>query len=141
MASQVAIAIENARLYAEVSARANELARLYAAAQDLGAKLEPRVVLEQLARHLTEAVDATSGYVLEVDLGAGVITVLAEYWSAAAVAEERVSDLGRSFSLADRTGARRAISRLTVVELQADDPAVSEVERTELLAYGVKSAL
>ena len=81
VASQVAIAIENARLYAEVSARVGELSRLYAAAQDLGANLEPSVVLQQLAKHLAEAVDATSSYVMEVNLVNETLTVLAEYWS------------------------------------------------------------
>ncbi len=141
VASQVAIAIENARLYAEVSARANELSRLYAAAQDLGARLEPRAVLEQLAKHLTEAVDATSSYVVEVNLGTELLTVLAEHWAAEAQPEERVSSLGQVRALSERPTISRAITRLTVMEMQADDPALIALERIELLRYGVKSAL
>src|SRR4029079_3682185 len=79
VASQGAIAIENARLYAEVRARAAELSQLYAAAQDLGATLEAQTVLQQLARHLTEAVNVTSGYVMEVNLATDALTVLAEH--------------------------------------------------------------
>jgi GAF domain-containing protein len=52
-ADQVAIAIENARLYDEVEKRANELSYLYSAAQDLGTSLEPRVVLEKMVKHIS----------------------------------------------------------------------------------------
>ncbi len=141
VASQVAIAIENARLYAEVSARAGELSRLYAAAKDLGATLEPQAVLEQLARHLTEAVDVTSGYVMEVNLATDSLIVLAEYWSPAALPEERASDQGRVYSLADNPAVKLAITQLTVVERHTDEPGFSDDERAELLAHGVKSML
>src|SRR5262249_55690292 len=110
VASQVAIAIENARLYAEVSARAAELSRLYSAAQDLGARLEPQVVLQQLAKHLCESVDVTSSYVLAVDLVNESLTVLAEHWSPAARQEERQSDQGRVYSLRDCPSVFRAIT-------------------------------
>jgi len=140
LSSQVAIAIENARLYAEVSARAAELSLLYSAAQDLGAKLEPRLVLGQLARHLTEAVGATSGYVLEVSLAAQTISVLAEYWAADALPQERVSDMGQVYHLPDYPTNYRAITRLQVLEKQLDDPALPASERLELQRYGIRSA-
>ena len=140
VASQVAIAIENARLYAEVTQRVAELSRLYSAAQDLGARLEPRAVLQQLARHLTEAVDVTSSYVLEVNLTGETLTVLAEYRSAAASPGERRSNIGGAYSLADRPSVHRSITRLTVVEMHLDDPGLSETERAELIRYGIKSS-
>jgi GAF domain-containing protein len=140
VASQVAIAIENARLYAEVSARVAELSRLYAAAQDLGANLEPRVVLQQLAKHLSEAVDSTSCCVMEVNLVNETLTVLAEHWSTAARLDERVSDLGRVYLLTDNPSVYRALTRLVVIEKQVDDPALPAGERNELLRYGIKSA-
>ena len=140
VASQVAIAIENARLYAEVSARAGELSRLYAAAQDLGANLEPRLVLQQLAKHLAEAVNVTSSYVLEVNLVNETLTVLAEYWTAAARLEERKSDLGRVYTLGENPTVFRALTRLTVMEMQVDQPGLTAHERAGLVSYGVKSA-
>lgn len=140
VASQVAIAIENARLYAEVTARVAELSRLYAAAQDLGANLEPRVVLRQLAKHLCEAVDSTSSHVMEVNLVHETLTVLAEHWSTEARVEERVSDLGRVSLLSANPSVYRALTRLVVIEKQVDDPALPVAERGELLRYGIKSA-
>jgi GAF domain-containing protein len=141
VASQVAIAIENARLYAEISARASELSRLYAAAQDLGARLEPQAVLQELARHLTEAVGATSGYVTEINRANDSFVVLAEYWSAAAGPEERVSDVGSAYPLDSHPSIQRALASLTIAERQVDDPYLAETERTLLQRYGVKSAL
>ena len=140
IASQVAIAIENARLYAEVSARVGELSRLYAAAQDLGANLEPRVVLQQLAKHLVEALDVTSSYVIEVNLATETLKVLAEYWNAAARAEERVSDLGRTYALGENPSVFRALTRLVVIEKQVDEAGLPAHERRELQRYGVRSA-
>ncbi len=140
VASQVAIAIENARLYAEVSARVSELSRLYAAAQDLSANLEPQVVLQQLAKHLGEAVDVTSSYVVEVNLVNETLAVLAEHWSSDARMEERASDLARVYALGDNPSVMRAITRLSVIEKQVDDPALPALERAELMSYGVKSA-
>jgi GAF domain-containing protein len=141
IASQVAIAIENARLYAEVSARVGELSRLYAAAQDLGANLQPSVVLQQLAKHLTEAVDVTSSYVMEVNLVSETVKVLAEYWGAAARVEERVSDMGRVYALDENPSVVRALTRMVVVEKQLDEPDLSAQERRELQSYGVRSAV
>ncbi|MCC6188865.1 MAG: GAF domain-containing protein [Anaerolineales bacterium] len=141
VASQVAIAIENARLYAEISARAAELSRLYAAAQDLGAKLEPQAVLGQLARHLTEAVGATSSYVLEVNLPAETVTVLAEYWAADALPQERSADLGQVYSLPEFPTNYQSITRLVVLEKQFADPRLSPAERAEMQRYGIRSAV
>jgi GAF domain-containing protein len=141
VASQVAIAIENARLYAEVSARAAELSQLYAAAQDLGATLEPQAVLQQLARHLTEAVSATSGYVMEVDQAADSLKVLSEYWSPAASPEEKVVDRGRIYALSESPAVELAIAQLTVVERHADGPGLTADEREEMTSHGVKSLL
>jgi len=141
VASQVAIAVENARLYAEVSVRASELGRLYAAAQDLGVKLEPRAVLGQLARHLTEAVGGTSGYVLEVNLPNDTLTVLAEYWAADAVTEERVSDLDGVFTLSQFPTSQRAVTRLAVFEKHSDDPQLPAAEQAKMQHYHILSAV
>jgi GAF domain-containing protein len=141
LAAQTAVTLENARLYAEVSAKADELARLYAAAQDMGASLEPQVVLEQLARHLAEALRATSSYVMEVNWKDQSLIVLAEYWSEEAEQTERVSDLGRIYSLRDYPATAQTIASGEVRNLRLGDPDLPEAERVQLTEYGVQSSL
>jgi len=141
LAEQIAVGIENAQLHAEIEQRASELGRLYAAAQDLATSLEPRVLLEQLARHITQALDATSGYILEVDTKQAIMTVLAEYWSPAAIPAERVPDLGRVYPLQDYPIAIKAYQTGEVIDYRADTPGLTELEYREMVDYGVKSIL
>ncbi|MCC7358955.1 MAG: GAF domain-containing protein [Anaerolineales bacterium] len=141
VASQVAIAAENARLYAEVSVRATEMGRLYAAAQDLGAKLEPQAVLSQLARHLTEAVSATSGYVMEANLAGDRLTVLAAYWAADALPDERVSDIGTVYPLSEYPTSWRSVAQQIAADKHSDDAHLPTIEQAELRRYSVLSAV
>ncbi|RPI86877.1 MAG: GAF domain-containing protein [Chloroflexi bacterium] len=140
-ADQVAIAIENARLYAEAERRANELRQLYDAAQDLTQSLEPEVVLSKLAKHLTDALSATSGYIIDVDLENEELTVVAEYWSEEACEQERGSELYRVYPLSAHTSVMEAYHRGEPVCYTPNSPDRTEAEREELLAYGVKSSL
>ena len=141
VATQAAAAIQNATLYAEVRAKATELTRLYAAAQDMGASLEPHVVLDQLARHLTEALEATSGYITEVNWEEETFSILSEYWSEAAAPAERVSDLGRVYFMPDYPTTSQTLAWGDIKSYTVESPELAELERKELLEYGVKSAL
>ncbi len=118
-----------------------ELEPLYAATKDLSSSLEPQVVLRELARHLTEALNATSGYIMQVDPSSQTLTVIAEYWNEAATQEERKSDLGRHYQLRDFPTTARVVNENGMVVLQRDDKHLSSAEREQLEEYGVKSVL
>ncbi len=118
-----------------------ELGTLYAATKDLSSSLEPQIVLRELARHLTEALAATSGYIMQVDPSCETLTVLAEYWGEKASSRERKSDLSRDYALRDFPATRRAITEHRVTALQADDPDLSSAEKGQLEEYGIQSAL
>ncbi|MBI3243670.1 MAG: GAF domain-containing protein, partial [Chloroflexi bacterium] len=140
-ATQAAVIIENARLYAEARDRAAELGQLYTAAQEIGNSLDLKTVFEQLAKHFTEVLSATSAYVLSVDLEAGTLTVLAEYWGAEASESERKSDLGQKYPLQDhRSFAGVAVNPQITARL-ASDPTLAESERNQLAEYGIQSFL
>ena len=141
VASQVAIAVENAHLYAEVSVRASELGRLYAAAKDLGVKLDPQAVLNQLARHLTEAVSATSGYVMEANLAGDRLTVLAAYGAADALPGEAISDIGTVYRLSEYPTSWRSVSQQIATEKHVDDTQLPTFEQAEMRRYHVLSAV
>ncbi len=140
-ATQAAVAIENARLYTDARNRAAELGQLYAAAQDIAASLDLNAILGQLAKHFTKTLNTTSSYMLDVDQEAGTLTVLAEYWSDEAWEDERKSDIGRQYSLPENKLFAQTVASQKIVNALADDPRLSESERNEMLAYGVKSSL
>jgi GAF domain-containing protein len=140
-AAQAAVAIANARLYADLDARVTELGHLYGTAQEMAACREPGQVLQVLARRLTQALDTTSAYIMEVRVGAGLLVVLAEHWSAEATAAERVTDLGREYHLWDYPTAARAVTSGQSSPIYASSPKLADSERREIDRYGVKSTL
>lgn len=129
------------RYMSELEVAVSDLETLYAATKDLSSSLEPQVVLRELARHLTETLAATSGYIMQVDLNQQTLTVIAEYWSETALPRERKSDLGRKYFLHDFPATEQAIMKATIRTFQVDDPELSETERNQLKDYDVKSAL
>lgn len=139
--AQAAVAIENSRLYSETLARVTELSQLYAAAQDVGASLEPKVVLEQLAQHLIKILDVTSGYINDYNPGRRELTVLAENWSANARPAERRPDLGKCYLLDEYPITTRVIDNREVVNILADTPGLTQAELTQFSDYEIQSIL
>ena len=140
-ADQVAIAVENARLYDEVEKRANELSYLYSAAQDLGASLEPRVVLEKMAKHITEALNGTSGYIREIDEEGRYQALLASYYTHSATQKERNINCPTSISLNQYPEAVRMLQQGAVISFDPNTPKLSQEDRDVLECYGIKACL
>jgi diguanylate cyclase (GGDEF)-like protein/PAS domain S-box-containing protein len=138
-ADQVAVAIQNARLYAQVESRVDELGRLYKAAQDMAASLEPEIILKELARHLTEALGATSGRVLDIDQENGVTTLLASHISETAADKERATEPGQKHLLSDFPTIYKAFEDGSSLSFHADDPDLFHSERQYYSTHGVKS--
>ncbi|MEW5938502.1 MAG: GAF domain-containing protein, partial [Chloroflexota bacterium] len=129
------------RFMSDLEAAVADLGTLYAASRDLSSSLEPQRVLRELARHLTEALGATSGCIMQVDESAQTLTVIAEYWGKSAPMRERKSDLGRSYLLRDFPSTARAVTEHCIVAAHADDPTLAETERVQFDEYGIQSAL
>ncbi|MCC7359230.1 MAG: GAF domain-containing protein [Anaerolineales bacterium] len=140
-ADQAAVAVINARLYAEARGTADELGQLYAAAQEMAAVREPRLVLEVLARHLAQALRVSSAYVLGADPALETSTVLAEYWSAEATSAERVSSLGETYRLSEYPLALQALRSRASLVVHVDDPDLSPAERADLRRFDGQSTL
>lgn len=141
VADQLVIALEKSRLFEETQQRADALARLFAAAEDLATTLNSSELLTKIIRHLTEAIQATSGYILALQAEQQQVIVLAEYWSAHVKEEERISDLGRIYHMGDYAKVTHAITDKTIVSFHDNDPDLQPNERQQLLDYGVKSVL
>ena len=131
-ASQAAIAIENARMYDEVEQRVHELSCLYLAAQDLADSLEPDVVLEKIVRHITNAIQGTSGHMRQIDDEGRVYEVLATYITEAASKLERSRAGLQVISLHEYPEAVSALHRGEAVSFS---PGVMQLSRRDRAAF------
>ena len=141
-AGHVALAVAKAILYKEARTKAFELGSLYAAAQDLSMSLmDPPALLEKLARHMTEALNATSGNIMSVNLTASTTQVVAEYWSDEALPNERQSDLGRIYPIDEYLTILNEMMAGRVLILHEDAEGLIETEREQFKKYGVKTMM
>ncbi|NOT06351.1 MAG: PAS domain S-box protein, partial [Anaerolineales bacterium] len=137
-----ALALAKAILYKETRTKASELGSLYAAAQDMASSImDPPALLEKLARHMTEALNATSGNIMAMDLAAETMQVVGEYWSEDALPLEKRSDLGRVYSSNDYSTIMRAMISSQVCSIHADSENITEAEREQFKGYGVQSMM
>jgi two-component system sensor kinase FixL len=140
LADQAALALHNARLYAETQQRLREQTALREAGTIISSALDRDTVLTHIAEQMGQAIDATSAYICGYEPETAQFTVLAEYFGPEACAREQVSDLGITYPVDDfeflesmRAG-RPAIS-------QIDDPGLDDFERTHLQQFGAKTVL
>lgn len=151
LSQQAATAIENARLFENTQKRLQEQTILRKATEILSSTLDLDTILNQLTKQLCTAIDATSAYLSEIDEKQGVFTVISEYFSPYASDEEKVSDLGESYTInAPKLDDRSTYDDTLLLEklrrglptiFQIDDPEIPINMFEELEKYGVKSAL
>lgn len=132
--AQVKEVLERRNLILE---KLNELTRQITS----GLELQP--IFDTVLRFIAELIDATSGYVSEIDIEKRTSTVVAEYYGARAAANERVSDLGTSYSLVAEFGnsLESLRERKDSYTLHVDDLDLAPAERQHMQKYGVKSIL
>ncbi|MBP7688339.1 MAG: GAF domain-containing protein, partial [Thermoflexales bacterium] len=140
-AAQAAVALENAQLFDAAQQRLKELAALFDGSRAMTASLDRTTVLNTITQRLCQAVDATSVYVLSVDLVASVVHMLAEYFSPAANELERVSDLGATYRLDDLPDTLEALRQGQPSITMIDDPQAESVAVKQLHTYGGQSSL
>ncbi len=136
-ADQVAIAIENARLYKSVQEQVRELERIYTAAQELAESPEPRAILPKLARHFVEIVEATACVIREIEWNKQTATIVATYHRAG----EKAGDFQGIISLDKCPAALKTAVNRVLGEYHVDDPALGEQMRSVLKQHGVHHVL
>lgn len=142
ISKQIALAILKARLDSATRERAVELGRMYAAAQDMASSImDPPALLNKLAHHMVEALEATSGNIMSIDLSVSVMQVSAEYWSSAALPMENHSDLGKFYSISDFSTVLNAMIAGKIIILHDDSKNLTKEEQEQFAEYGIKSML
>lgn len=108
----------------------------------VSANLNAPTLLTELARQLTQTFQVTSVYISDWNADTGTATILAEYRSLAANAQEMQSDLGVSYDLYHQVQRSEAFLYADApLVLHVDDPATPEWDRAHLAQYDTRTAL
>jgi len=141
-ADQVAIALENARLFEEAQNRLQEQIMLRDAGTVISSVLDKGTILAKLAEQLSLAIDSTSAYINEYNDKTNEYTVAAEYISPNAVREEQESDLGLVYPGSGEVDEFIEHMQLGKIEIShLDDPSLSDRDRKHMQEYGARSIL
>lgn len=142
LANAAAIALENARLYAETQQRLKEQIALQEAGAVISSTLDLKTVLNYIVEHMGRAINATSAYISTFNPDFSW-TVLAEYYGPEALPQERSeSDVGHTYFVPeDDSGYIDSLFNDHVEIFHQDDPAIHPSIREHLQRFGAKSAL
>jgi len=100
-ADQVAIALDNARLFTDLQDELKKQIALRSASTAISSFLHLEQVLGEICKQMGVILDGTSAYLAEYDRTYSAYTVMAEYMSSTANADEMVSDLGSTYHVKD----------------------------------------
>lgn len=138
-ADQVAIVLENARLYSAQRQRADELSTLFLTSAAMSAHIELDQVLAEITNQTTNALNGTSCYVSLVDEDSRSAKVVAEYYSSDANPVERRSSIGISYSLSGHDLKQISNNQAIVTHISDLNGDTATIE--ELTAYNGKTCL
>lgn len=142
LANQAASAVQNAQLYAEIKQRLKEQTALREASTVISSTLELNTVLQHIAEQMGRAVEASSAYICDYQRETMTSTVVAEYFSPYASAQERVSDLGVIYSLPrDFSAGFESLLANESEEIHVDELGEHSQRRQHLGQFGAKTIL
>jgi len=140
-AHQVALAIDNSRLYEQTRAQLREAVLLHNVTATLSSTLDVERLLPYVARSLCEAINGASVEIHSLNEEANSITSRFYYASSAPTAEGEHSDVGRSSSLTDFPAAAEALRRNRPRQIRIDDAHLGPLDRANLEAHAAQAAL
>jgi signal transduction histidine kinase len=142
IANQASVALDSARLFEETQNRLRDQIMLRDAGTVISSALDVQTIFTQLAEQMCIAIDATSTYISEYDKQSEKFIVVAEYISAHASEEEKVSDLGAEYPKPQGDDEFLEKMRSGHYDIsQVDDPAISATEHEHMVQHDAKSIL
>jgi len=140
-ANQVSIALENASLFADLQAELRKQIALRSASTAISSSLHLEQVLGEICKQMGVILDATSAYIAEYDKTYSVYTMVAEYVSSTANANEKLSDLGMAYHV--KNGAWLFDESLgeDFVVVHAEDEDLPPWTREMISKYGGRTIL
>ncbi len=138
IASQVAGAVQNARLYRESRRRLEELTALFQVGTQILSTFDLSEVLNAVCREAVRLLQATSAYICDWNEERKESTVIAEYMGTEASPRERVSDLGMTYS---DTFIAKVLERGRPYTMRLSDPDLPPAEREHIEYFGGNTVL
>ena len=140
--SVVGVALANAKLYEELRAQQGELETVAHVARVSTATLDITRMLTDVAQVICDAIDVTTAYIFGLDSSFTKTRILAEYFSEAASAAERIPRIGEEYTLDQRPLVRRWQQEPEhFAEWQRDDPSLAPQEREVFESRNLLTAL
>ncbi len=137
MADQLAIAIENARLYEEERRRAEELATLNAITKTVSRSLDLDTILDEALSKVFEVIEADAGGIYLLDERNDELTLTVHHgFSESFLQEKQRLSVGEG-----AVGQAAQAVRPILVEAPADDELPAEGERAILLEEGIRAGV
>jgi diguanylate cyclase (GGDEF)-like protein len=130
LADQATTALESARLLTRTETLAWELRRLLDLSSELAESLDPRLVGQVIARHLTLALGVDACAISSWDRSGDRIVSLGQHPNAEAV------EAHPEYALAEYPETRRVLEELATVLVDAEDPAADRAEVAVLRIEG-----
>jgi signal transduction histidine kinase len=140
IAQAAAVALENAYLHVETRRRLKEQTAVREAIAAISSALDLQAVLGRIAEQLCQAIEVTSSYICGIESDGESVTVLAEYCSPHASAQEHFSDLGATYLETDQEFLERMRSGQHDTA-HADEEGLHESDRGHMKEYGAQSIL
>ena len=140
-ARQVALAIDNSRLYEQTRAQLRETVLLHGVTAALSSTLDVDQMLPYVAHSLCEAMNGTSVEIYSLNREANTVTVITDYVISESTAEESRSNTGRTYSLTDFPAAAEALTSSRPTQVRLDDPQADPRDRASLEARGTQAVL
>jgi len=141
LANYAATALENARLYAEMQDHIKQQYAIRKASLAIASTLNFETVLNIITRQLGQAVDATSAYLSSYETSTRQAIVLSDYYGSRSCIEERVSDVGITYTLPnDYHHTDPGLGDLPEL-IHVDDPHLHADHRAHLEQFGAKTTL
>jgi len=146
-AHQIAMALENSRLYEQVQAKLRESNLLHSVTTALSYTLDLDQILPYVARSLCEVLNATSVVIFNLDeqndqpLQSATATIVAEYVADENIAEEQRLGLGQAYTLAALPVATETLAQRRPAQVRVNDPEVEPHLQAKLRAGGAQATL
>ncbi|MFQ5933735.1 MAG: PAS domain S-box protein, partial [Dehalococcoidia bacterium] len=142
ISNEVGALLENARLNEENKKALKRQTALLEASRPISTSFDTPAILSGLAQAMCQGLDATSVYICDLDRDTGGSTVLAEYISSQAKAEEWDSDIGSTYNVQrDTPGFIDHMLSVGMEVVHVDDPELNDVDREHMLKFGARTTL
>ncbi len=135
-ASQAAVAIENARLFAETQRLVQDLSLLHQAGQAVTSSLDIAQVLDNVAAAMTQALRVGGCAISEWDREANIVTTLTDYHVAPVP-----SNVGSTYAVADYPATARLLEARRPLIVNLGDETGDQQEQKLLVELGYVSML